>query len=462
MNPLKYFMEPESVAILGASSRPGSISALVVKNLLKFGYQGPVYLVNPRGEELFGLKFHARLLDIEGPVDLVVIYLPAAAMVEAIEACVQKGVRAAVVVTDGLDVPWEGETTITKKMVEVAGRGGLRIMGPNSMGVINVSKKFSTSFASFDSLSTGKLSIISQTGLFTGAALSWLITSQRLGVSMSIDLANKCDVDELDSLEYLMEDPETKVIGMHIEEVTDGKRFIETARKISPKKPILALKPGRTESGARAVASHTGSMAGRDELYTAAFTQSGVIRVNDMEDLADLAKAFIHLPPLKGPNVGVVTFTGGWGALSADVFQEYGLAVARISETTRRTIQDISPAWRKITNPVDMWPPAKLDAAETYQTSIRALVEDPGVDAVLVIAPAMDNPIFDVIGVIRDESTRSKDKPIVTWAVGHKESVERAKDMIESDCLFYPTVTRAVRALAALYQYERYREYDRY
>jgi len=457
MSPLKYFMEPESVAILGASSRPGSISALVVENLLKFGYQGPVYLVNPRGEELFGLKFHAHLLDIQGPVDLVVIYLPPAAMVEAMEACVQKGVRAAIVVTDGLDVPWEGEITITMKMVEVARRGGLRIIGPNSMGVINVPKKFSTSFVSFDRLSTGKLSIISQTGLFTGAALSWLITAQRLGVCMSIDLANKCDVDELDALEYLMEDPDTKVIGLHIEEVTDGKRFIETARKISPKKPILALKPGKTESGARAVASHTGSMAGRDKIYTAAFAQSGVIRVDDMEDLADLAKAFIHLPPQKGPNVGVVTFTGGWGALAADVCQEYGLAVARISETTRRTIQDISPAWRKITNPVDIWPPVKLDVAETYQTSIRALVEDPGVDAVLVIAPAMGNPIFDVIGVIRDESTRSKDKPIVTWAVGHKEGVEQAEAMIESDCLFYPTVTRAVRALAALYQYEKYR-----
>jgi acetyltransferase len=156
----------------------------VVKNLLKFGYQGPVYLVNPKGEALFGLKFHAHLLDIEGPVDLVVIYLPAAAMVEAIEACVQKGVRAAIVVTDGLDVNWEGEITITQKMIEMAGRGGLRIMGPNSMGVINVSKKFSTSFASFDKLSPGKLSIISQTGLFTGAALSWLITDQRPGVTV--------------------------------------------------------------------------------------------------------------------------------------------------------------------------------------------------------------------------------------------------------------------------------------
>ena len=153
----------------------------------------------------------------------------------------------------------------------------------------------------------------------------------------------------------------------------------------------------------------------------------------------------------------MVTFTGGWGALAADVCQEYGLAMARISETTRRTIQDISPVWRKISNPVDIWPPAKLDVAETYQTSIRALVEDPGVDAVLVIAPAMGNPLFDVIGVIRDESTRSKEKPIVAWAVGHKEGVEQAEAMIESDCLFYPTVTRAVRALAALYQYERYR-----
>lgn len=455
MNPIKNFLEPESIAILGASKTPGSISALVIGNLLKLGYEGRIYLVNPKGGELFGLKLHSHLLEFDDPVDLAIIYLSPAAVVDAIKSCGQKGIRSVIVVSDGLDVPLEDGETITTKMLDAARKAGIKIIGPNSMGVINTQKKLSTSFASFDRLAEGGFSIISQTGLFTGAALAWIVSVQGLNISKSIDLANKCDIDEMDCLEYLLEDPSTRVIGMHIEEVTDGKRFINVARRTTRKKPILAFKPGKTEIGARAIESHTGSLAGKEELYAAAFSQSGILRVYDIEELTDLAKAFIHLPSLKGRNIGIVTYTGGWGALAADFCEEYGLAIAELSKTSILKIQEIAPHWRKITNPVDIWPPTKLDTSGTYRIAIRTVAEDNAVDAILILAPAMDNPIFDVLNVIREEVARYN-KPIVTWAVGDQIVMEKAASLIKDNCLFFPTVRRAIRALSALYQYHQF------
>lgn len=458
MNPLKGFMEPESVAILGASNRPGSISALVIGNLLKFGFNGKVYPVNPKGGEIFGLKIHASLGEIPGPVDLAVIYLPPHAVVRGIEECMEKGVGSALVVSDGLDEYVNDGRTITSEMIETARKGGVRIMGPNSMGVINAAHRFSTSFVPFEKLPEDGLSLIAQSGIFTGALMAWLVDDQKIGVGKSIDLANKCDVDEIETLDYLLHDPSTRVIGMHIESVTNGRQFIDKARQVGIEKPILALKPGKTEIGARAVSSHTGSLAGRDESYNAAFAQSGVIRVHDLEEMADLAKAFIHLPPMKGPNVSIITFTGGWGALSADICSEFGLSTAGLSEGTLEKIQEIAPPWRKITNPVDIWPPTKMDIRETYRTSIRAAAEDENTNAVLVLGPAFDNPFFDIFNVVQEETARHPDMPIVTWAVGDRTGMDKASSMVEHGCLFFPTVRRAVRALAAVYNHQRFIE----
>ncbi|MBU2550451.1 MAG: CoA-binding protein [Proteobacteria bacterium] len=458
MNPLTGFMEPRSVAFLGASGRPGSISALVLGNLLKFGFGGQIYPINPKGGELFGLKVYPGLGDVDGPVDLAVIYLPPAGVVDGIRECARKGVSSAIVVSDGLDERSDGGRTLTEEMLEAAREGGVRIMGPNSMGVINARHRFSTSFAPFEDLPEGGLSLISQTGLFTGAVMVWLADDQGVGVGKSIDLANKCDVDEIETLEYLLDDPETRVIGMHIEEVTRGSRFIDTASRVSLEKPILALKPGKTEVGSRAVSSHTGSLAGRDESYQAAFAQSGILRVQDLEELADLAKAFIHLPPMRGPRVGIVTFTGGWGALSADVCAEFGLSVAALAPETLAALQEIAPPWRRMTNPVDLWPPTRLGVADTYRACIRALAADEATDAILVLGPAFDDPMFDIYEVVREETARHPDVPLVTWAVGDRAGMNKAASMVRYGCPFFPTVRRAVRVLSALYRRHRFLE----
>jgi len=456
MNPLKGFLEPDSIAILGASQKPRSISALTIESLLGVGYEGKIYLVNPKGGELFGLKVYSNLMEIEDPVDLAIILLPPSTVIDAVKICGQKGIRSVIVVSDGLDEPLGGGKTITNMMLEIAKKYGVRIIGPDSMGVVNAKKRLSTSFAPIDRLTEGGLSLISQTGLFTGACLVWILSVHRLGISKSIDLAKKCDINEIDCLEYLREDPSTKVIGMHIEEIADGKRFVEVARNTTFIKPILAIKAGKTEAGARAIVSHTGSIAGKDEIYGAAFNQSGILRIYDVEELVDLAKAFIYLPLLKGRNIGIITYTGGWGALAADLCDEFGLSVPNLLETTLKKLQKIGPPWRKITNPVDIWPPTRFDTSETYRVALRAVAEDDSIDGLLIIAPAVSSHFLDVLPTIGGEVGRYKEKPIVTWAVGDKEGVEKASSLIEQHCIIYPTVRRAIRALSALYKYHEY------
>jgi len=458
MNPLKTFLEPNSIAIMGASQKPKSISALIIESLLRGNFEGGIYLVNPKGGEFFGLKVYTNIMNIDAPVDLAIILLPPLAVIDAIKLCAQKGIHSVIIVSDGLNEPLKEGKTITKMMLEVAKKSEVRIIGPDSMGVVNTKKKFSTSFVPIDRFTEGDLSLISQTGLFTGAGLIWILSTHRLGISKSIDLAKKCDINEIDCLEYLREDPSTKVIGMHIEEIADGKRFVEVARKTALLKPILAIKAGKTEIGARAIASHTGSIAGKDEIYGAAFAQSGILRIHDVEELVDVAKAFIHLPLLKGENIGIVTYTGGWGAMAADLCDEFGLSVAKLSEMTLRRLKEIAPPWREITNPVDIWPPKELNTSKAYQSAIRAIAEDVNTDGLLVIAPAVKSLLLDPLLAIRKEVRRYKEKPIVTWAIGDKDGVEKASSFIEQHCLVYPTVKRAIRALSALYRYHKYLE----
>jgi len=458
MNPLKNFLEPNSIVIVGASKKSKSISALIIESLLRGNFEGGIYLVNPKGGEFFGLKVYTNIMSIDAPVDLAIILLPPLAVIDAIKLCAQKGIHSAIIVSDGLNEPLKEGKTITTMMLEVARKGGVRIIGPDSMGVVNTKKRLSTSFVPIDRFTEGDLSLISQTGLFTGAGLIWILSAHRLGISKSIDLAKKCDINEIDCLEYLREDPSTKVIGMHIEEIAYGKRFVEAARKTTLLKPILAIKAGKTEIGARAIASHTGSIAGKDEIYEAAFAQSGILRIHDVEELVDVAKAFIHLPLLKGGNIGIVTYTGGWGAMAADLCYEFGLSVAKLSETTLRKLKEIAPPWREITNPVDIWPPKGLNTSKAYQSAIRAIAEDVNTDGLLVIAPAVNSLLLDPLLAIRKEVRRCKEKPIVTWAIGDKDGVEKAASFIEQHCIVYPTVKRAIRALSALYRYHKYLE----
>jgi len=451
---LKKFIEPNSVAIIGASAKSGSMSSVVIKNLISLGYKGEIYLVNPNGGKLFGLNVYHSLMEIAENVDVAILFVNPARVKGTISECAERGIESVIIVSDGLDQKTSTGNTIEAEIVDLAKNKGIRIVGPNSMGIVNSANNFCTSFISVDRLPRGGLSLVSQSGVFIGAVLSWIISEKNIGISKSVDLANKCDVDEVEVLEYFLNDKETRVIVLHLESVCDGQKFLQMAKKVSLEKPILAFRPGKTAVGAKLVYSHTGSISGKDDAYNAAFLQSGIIRVTDIEEMLDLAIGFMHLPPLKGNNIAVITYTGGWGALTADFCEEFGLEIAELSKNTLQKVKDVSPPWRDITNPVDIWPPARMDAQRSYRVAIRAVMEDDGVDAVIVLAPASIDPVFDIFGVLEEEVKRYK-KPMVIWAVGNKKGMDKAAGIIASDVVVYSTIKRAVKVLSKLYKYYR-------
>jgi len=451
---LKKFIEPNSIAMIGASAKSGSMSSVVIKNLISLGYKGEIYLVNPNGEKLFGLNVYRSLMEIDGDVDLGILFVNPARVTGAISECAERGIESVIIVSDGLDQKTSAGNTIETEIVNLAKNKGVRIVGPNSMGIVNSANNFCTSFIPVERLPRGGLSLVSQSGIFIGAVLSWIISEKNIGISKSIDLANKCDVDEVEVLEYFLNDKDTRVVVVHLESVRDGQKFLQMAKEVSLDKPILAFKTGKTAVGAKLVYSHTGSISGKDDAYNAAFLQSGIIRVTDIEEMLDLATAFMHLPPLKGNKIAVITYTGGWGALTADFCEEFGLEIAELSKSTLQRVKDVSPPWRDITNPVDIWPPAKMDAQKSYRAAIRAVMEDDGVDAVIVLAPASTDPVFDIFGVLEEEVKRYE-KPMVIWAVGNKKGMDKAAGIIASDVVVYSTIKRAVKVLSKLYQYYR-------
>ncbi|MCZ2845384.1 MAG: CoA-binding protein, partial [Candidatus Bathyarchaeota archaeon] len=298
------FVEPKSVAIVGASTTPGKLGYVVVENLFNIGYKGKIYPVNPKGGELLGLKIFENVKKIPEVVDVANILIPATAVPDVVKDLAEMGVKNVVISSGGFTEVDEEGAKMQNEIVKTAKEAGMRIIGPNTTGVISAPANFSTTFTSVDELRVGGASYVSQTGNFGSVTLTWIMTREHFGISRVIGLGNKCDIDDADALEFLGEDPKTKVIGMYIEGLKDGRRFIETGKKAVKRKPVLVLKSGRTKAGAKAAASHTASLAADDAIVDSALRQSGVIRVDNYGDLVNYAKAFIFQPPPKGNRVG--------------------------------------------------------------------------------------------------------------------------------------------------------------
>lgn len=313
---------------------------------------------------------------------------------------------------------------LERELLETARRWGVRVIGPNSQGIVNTKLGLSTAFAPQSSIVKGGVAIVCQTGTFVACAKYY---SQLVGgVSYIIDLANMCDVSFSDVIEFLGDDPDTRVIALHVEGVRDGRRFMDVARRVSGRKPIVALKSGRSEGAARAIQAHTGSLAGRDEVADAALRQAGVIRVGCLDELVDVAKAFNVLPAMKGKRVAVLTFTGGLGAILVDALEEFGLELAPLSEDTVKVISAMSDSWLKVGNPVDMFTACQNKGIiQAYNAALRAIVEDVNVDGVAVIIPhltgfieprdALENVDVTRKPIIMTGNTAAVDDPVTEW-----------------------------------------------
>ncbi len=437
---------PKSVAVIGASSRPGSVGNDLLNNLVK-DYTGKIYPVNPKGGEILGVKTYPSLLDVPEDVDLVVISVPAKAVPGVVDQCKAKNAKGIVVISAGFkEMGHEGierEKELTKQVQEA----GIPLIGPNCLGVINPEDgvRLNASFAS-KICAEGSLAFVSQSGALCTSVLDFA-EARQMGFSKFISFGNKADVKEVDLLEYLADDPKTKVIALYLEDISDGKRFTEIASKIfwEKKKPILCLKSGRSAEGAKAVSSHTGSLAGADRVYEALLTQAGVQRVDSIEELFDNASLYTTQPLPQGNRIAIITNAGGPGIMATDAAVKAGLKLAQLSDATKEELKTKLPEAASLRNPVDVIGDARSDR---YEAAVRTIMMDPNVDMGLVILTPQSMTDSDNIGANIPEAIKGIDKPVVCAFMGAADVAKGVKILVSKGVPNYSFPENAINALA--------------
>lgn len=456
---LSDFFEPEALAVLGSFKENYFGGYVVLKSLLAAGYSGGIYPVNPRGGDCLGLKIYGSLRDIPAKVDLALVMINARSVAGIVEECGDLGIRAVLVVADGF-AERDGEgRRLQEQLAAVARKRGVRIIGPNTAGILNTSNGLNPApyEAGYYALKEGSAAIISQTGMINPQAVPY--PEHGFGLSKLCDLGNKCDLDECDVLEYLARDPRTRVISVYLESIKDGSRFLDVCRKVVREKPVLVLKAGRTGPGARATASHTGSMAVNDAVFDAACNQAGLLRLESFGELFELPKVFAGQPLPGGNRMGILTITGGVAVMCIDRGGRYGLELADLQQETGEMLDDIFPGMGNM--PVDIGPmmASVKDAFSLYPGILDRILEDPGVDSLLSILWA--NPAGTIIENYLEAYARMQGrckKPVVTWVYGPQSEVVREVSTALEDMGFpvFREPETCVKALGLALQYARF------
>jgi acetyltransferase len=448
---LDAIFKPRSIAVVGASRDPRKLGYVFLDNILRARFDGPVHPVNVRAETVLGLHAYDRVSAIPGGVELAVITVPAAAVPSVLEDCGAVGVRGAVVVTAGFrEIGAEGLAR-EERIAEIARRHGIRMIGPNTLGVINTTTNLNATFAETPPL-RNDVAVISQSGAIATAILDWA-RAIGAGFSTFVSLGNMADVNELDMLAYLADDTHARLIVMYLEGISDGRCFMELAREITRRKPIVAMKVGRSAAGARAAASHTGSLAATDAIVDAALKQSGVIRAYTMDELFDYTLAFSYLAPPAGKSLAVVTNAGGPGVMTADAIDRAGLRLATLSDASITQLRGGLPEAASVSNPIDVLGDAP---SGRYQFAIEVALADPAVDGVIVLLTPQAVTEPEATSRVIANLARMHEKPIVAVYMGG-DAVARGRIMLDtSEVPAYHYPERAVRAMAALERYGRY------
>lgn len=449
---LDGLLRPEKIAVVGASATPGKIGYTVVKNLLEGGYQGKIYPVNPSATEILGLKVYPAIRDIPENIDAAIITVPAKAVIPTIDELGAKGAKGMIVITSGFSEV--GLKELERELVEKANSYGIRVLGPNIVGVLSNSDKMNGSFAPFLPLE-GKASLVSQSGALLIAidAASYI---RRVGFDKLISIGNMADVDFADLITWLNSDPNTSCISLYIEGFKDGRRFIEAARNAN--KPIIALKAGVSAHGAAAAASHTGSLAGAAKVYGAAFQQAGVVQATDLNDLFNRTLSLSLQPPMKGDNLLVITNGGGVGVLATDAAEKSGVPLKFAPADVQAELKKHMPEFGSAKNPVDL---TGMAGTDWYQASIRFAFAHPWVDGLVVLycETAMTDPLEIAKGIKKAiVESGVTDKPVTVSFVGGEKSEEAMRWLVENGIPAYGAPDLAVNAIAALREYARMKE----
>ncbi|HAF62248.1 MAG TPA: CoA-binding protein [Anaerolineaceae bacterium] len=440
-------LTPKSVAIIGASSTPGKIGHTVVKNLIESEYEGSIYPVNLKADEILGIKCYASISDIPGEVDAAILTIPAKFVLDSIKECGEKGVKGLIVITSGFSEV--GEKELEEELVEIAHSYGMRILGPNIVGVLSNSDKFNGSFAPFLPLK-GNSSLVSQSGaLLIGIDAATFMRG--VGFDKLISIGNMSDVSFADTIEWLDQDDKTKCISLYIEGFKEGRRVIEVSQKAT--KPIIGLKSGISAHGAAAAASHTGSLAGAAKIYEAAFKQAGIIWADDLNNLFDRTLALSLQPPMKGDNLLIITNGGGVGVLATDAAEKFGIPLKFAPEDVQAELKKHMPVFGSAKNPVDL---TGMAGTEWYGDSVKYAIQHPWVDGLVVLycETAMTDPL-EIAKGIKNAIVESgvTDKPVTISYVGGEKSEEAMRWLVESGIPAYGAPDLAINAIAALREF---------
>ncbi|MGL1861101.1 MAG: acetate--CoA ligase family protein [Pseudodesulfovibrio sp.] len=448
---LKSLFNPDSIAIIGASRNPGKLGHVLVSNLVRAEYKGKLFPVNPAGGEILDLPVITSIPALPEAPDLAIIALPREQVFGAMEELARLRVGSICVITAGFRETGRDGFDLEMEMADLARRRKITLLGPNSLGLINTDCGLNATIAQAQP-AKGSIAFFSQSGALCSAILDWA-DGENIGFSKFVSLGNKADVSEADVLEALGDDPDTKVIIGYLESVDDGAKFLRKAQIVTEKKPVIMIKAGTTQSGARATSSHTGSMAGSVVASTAAFRQAGIIQVHDLEELFDLARAFSVQPLPQGPNLTVVTNSGGPGILAADACESAGLHLSRPSAKTLEILTKALPPFASIYNPVDIIGDAKADR---YRVTLEAVAKDEITNAIMVLlTPTASAEIVETAQAVIDVA-ETCDKPIFACFMGD-ERIGPGRDMLLAagiPCYGYPEP--AIRAIAAMHAHYRW------
>ncbi|MEZ4592213.1 MAG: acetate--CoA ligase family protein [Chloroflexota bacterium] len=440
------FFEPQGIVLVGASRNPMKLGFGLARNLVQSGYDGAIHFVNPGGGTLLERPLHPHITHVPDPVDLAVLLVPAPAMPQAIAECGERGIRAAILAAGGFRETGAVGAALEEECLRVAQQYGIRLIGPNCIGLLDTHLPLDTTFLPPPGPTPGAVAFISHSGAICAAVIDWA-RGQGFGLSRLVSLGNQLDVTETDVLTAVAADPHTRVVTLYLEGVSDGRRFVQVAEQVSRQKPVLALKVGRFASGQRAVASHTGALAGQESAFDAAFARAGVMRADTSEELFDWARALAWCPLPQGRRVAVLTNAGGPGVTAADALEANNLQLATLSAETEAALRQILPEAASLHNPVDMLAGA---SPEQYAVCLRILLEDAGVDSVMVILPPP--PMHSAGGVAKAmlPIIYATGKPVVVALMGEKMIQEAVEHFRAAKVPEYRFPERAAAALAIL------------
>jgi acetyltransferase len=446
---IESIMSPKSIAVVGATNRPGSVGLAVFRNILTAGFQGVLYPVNPKAKYVQSVKAYPKLKDIPDEVDLAVIIVPAEIVCPILEEAGQKQVKGTIVISAGFKEIGGRGIELENNVKQVVAKYDLRLVGPNCLGIINNSSnvQMNASFAT-KMPKAGNIAFISQSGALCTAVLDYA-QGRDIGFSKFVSFGNKADVNEIDLMHYLKDDPDTDVILMYLEDITHGRAFLETAREITwqAHKPMLAVKSGRSAEGARAAASHTGALIGSDTSYDALFYQSGILRVESVYELFNRAIAFSKQPIPKGNRIAIVTNAGGPGIMATDAAIRHNLKIAPLSEETKKKLKEELPPTASINNPVDVIGDA---THKRYEAAIRQVLMDENVDgAIVIMSPQAMTDIMETAEIV-PRVTKGVNKPVLCSFMGIVDVSEGVKYLEQHGIPNYQFPEAAVRAMASM------------